>query len=116
MVVIWPVFYEVTPGVNVVADSVRDSITVAEPVAAIPGTAPPGLKVYTINEQLWIKCDEANVLKYVRIYDITGRLIEEQNLSSSTSIPMNGYSDGIYLAEVTLTNNQRITYKLFSGH
>jgi hypothetical protein len=115
VVVIWPALSnESPPGSAIVGDSLKDTIQVLYP-AAITGPLPVGLKVYTDNEQLFIKCDEVNALRHVRIFDVTGALILEQDLGATNSIPMGRFSDGIYLAELTLTNGQQITYKIFSG-
>jgi hypothetical protein len=115
VVVIWPALgNDPVPGNGIVGDSLEDTMQILYP-AAITSPLPAGLKAYTDNEQLFIKCDEANALKLVRIFDVSGALILEQHLSASNTIPMGKFSDGVYLAQLTLTSGQQITYKIFSG-
>jgi hypothetical protein len=115
VVVIWPALSnESPPGNGIAGDTLKDTVQILYP-ADISGPLPAGLKVYCDNEQLFIKCDEPNALELVRIFDVSGALILEQHLSTSNTIPMGKFSDGVYLAELTLTSGQQIIYKIFSG-
>jgi hypothetical protein len=116
VVVIWPIATP-DPGTDPVRTGdtlTTDTITILE-TASISVPLPSGLKVYTQADQLFIQCSEPNALRHVRIFDVTGALVMEQDLSTSNSIPMGKYSDGIYLAELILNNGDKITYKVFSG-
>lgn len=117
VVVIWPICNGISPGDSIEIDTLQDNdtIQVLPIIAGITAPFPSGLKVYTQADQLFIQCSEPNALKHVRIFDVAGSLVMEQDLSASNTIPMGKYSEGIYLAELILNSGDKITYKVFSG-
>ena len=69
------------------------------------------LRVYINEQQLFVKTDEQNLLKRVRIFDTQGRLIVDDELTSSGAIPLGRYAGGVYWVEVLLNDNSRRVFK-----
>jgi hypothetical protein len=107
-VVIWPICpYDP----HILADTTTWSPVLTYP-ESIAGTYGEKLLVYMDGSQLYIKMNAENLLKRVRIYAINGKLIEEQDLSSSGIITMDKYAAGMYIAEVMFADGSLKTYKI----
>ncbi len=80
-------------------------------IASVEPLADERVRVYINQQQLFVKTDDRNLLKRVRIFDIQGRLIVNDELTSSEAIPLEGYAGGVYLVEVLLNDNSRRAFK-----
>jgi hypothetical protein len=109
VVVIWPVGL----GARTI-DSASWSLTIQTGTAAINNATTETLKVFVAEQQLWVQCSEQNLLEYVRIYDVNGALMAGEKIGGNITMPMNQYATGMYLAEVTLTDNSRRLFKIFN--
>ena len=113
IVVIWPVALHNN---TVIVDSARKVITVTDTLTAIINSAGnENLRVFMSGQQLWVECNDKNLVKEVRIYDVTGKLIAQQEVHQQGQIPMDKYSTGVYFAEVILNNNKSKAFKVFNA-
>jgi hypothetical protein len=115
-VVIWPVCPETNANL-LPPDTATYDVSISWP-AGIAQTEGEKLLVYMDGQELNIKTDAGNLLSHVRIYDVNGKLIEEQAVTSSAIIGMDNYAAGMYIAEVIFTDQSRKDYKIINvgGH
>jgi hypothetical protein len=62
--------------------------------------------------QLFVKTAGENLLKRVRIYDVSGALLSEEDVSSSAVIEMAKYASGLYLVRVTFGDDSEKVFKI----
>ncbi len=107
-VVIWPV-----ASGAITLDSVSRLIYIKDTTSTgIQNSDVKKLKVYMDGNELLIKSDAENMPTRVRIYDALGDLMLQQDALLSGVISMNQYAQGVYFAEITLTDNSRLVYKV----
>ena len=114
-VVIWPISLGHSNPFVHISDSLSKTITVLHPVG-IDEMVERNLKVYMNNQQLIIKNEGNYLLKSLKLYDVSGKLLNEQEVSKSGILNMNEYATGIYLAEVNFADNTRMIFKVFNTH
>ena len=87
-------------------------------VAAIDPVTEKRIQVFINQQQLFVKTDEQNLLKRVRIFGVDGKLIVDVDLTSSSVIPLGPIAAGCYLVEVVLNDDSRKVFKLVNlgGH
>ena len=66
------------------------------------------------NQQLIIQNQGKYLLKNVKLYDVSGKLLLEQPISISGVVNMDQYASGVYLAEMNFEDNTRVICKVFS--
>jgi hypothetical protein len=111
-VVIWPKAVSTVSQFIAISDTISKNIIVF--AAGIDGVAERNLKVYMSNERLVIQDDGNYLLKNVKLYEVSGKLMEEQQISNSGTLNMNLYATGVYLAEVNFADNTRMVFKVFN--
>ena len=104
-VVIWPISNSAST-----YDSSFYTVSVTL-VASVEPVADKKLCVYIYQQQLFVKTDDQNLLKRVRISDTQGRLIVDDELTSSGGFALGQYAGGVYLVEVLLSDNSRRVFK-----
>jgi hypothetical protein len=111
VVVIWPIA-TLAPAY----DSLTYRVQVLATLEAGVNTVSNGnLQVFDEQQQLVINTSAGNFLRYIRVYDLQGKLIINQSIVSSTIIPMDKYATGCYLVEVTLYDNSRKVFKVINA-
>jgi len=114
VVVIWPIDSAPTPHAHIV-----DSATASFTITGLAGINDPSLnnvKAYMINSELLIQSDAENTLERVRIFDVSGAVLLDRPAYQNTTIQMDQFASGIYLAEVTLADNRRQIFKVFKSN
>jgi hypothetical protein len=111
-VVIWPKAFSFVNQFIAISDSVSKTVIVF-PVG-IDEIIRKNLKVYMSNGSLVIQDDGNYLLKNVKLYEVSGKLLQEQQISSSGTLNMNPYATGVYLAEVNFADNTRMVFKVFN--
>ena len=114
-VVIWPkVVSAVNPLLTVtIVDTLTRNLSVTYPVG-LDELTERNLKVYMNNQQLIIQNQGKYLLKSVKLYDVSGKLLLEQPISISGVVNMDQYASGVYLAEMNFEDNTRVICKVFS--
>ena len=112
-VVIWPIMKQNGVLVSSV-DSLAFTIRVLYPLA-INEPNDKSLKVFVFNRQLVVQSDGEHALKAITLYDVDGKLLYQQAITASEIFSLDGYSNGIYLAEITFADNTHQVFKVFSG-
>ena len=114
-VVIWPkVVSVVNPLLTVtIVDTLTRNLSVTYPVG-LDELTERNLKVYMNNQQLIIQNQGKYLLKSVKLYDVSGKLLLEQPISISGVVNMDQYASGVYLAEMNFEDNTRVICKVFS--
>jgi hypothetical protein len=114
-VVIWPKVtaqtYPLVPAT--ISDSISKLVTVFYPLG-INEASEKGLKVFMAGEQLLIQAEAGTLLKDVELYDIEGRLLQQQSISGSGIIDMSHYCPGAYLARVFFADNTSVVVKVLN--
>lgn len=100
VVIIWPI---APPAILV--DSLIGQVTIL-PFLGIEKMADNSPELYFANKHLVIQ-DLNSALNRVRIFDIEGRLLIDNQLETSTILPLNGLRKGTYFAEVLYGDNRR---------
>jgi hypothetical protein len=100
VVIIWPIALP-----TILVDSLIGQVTIF-PYLGIEKLADNSPELYWANKSLVIQ-DLNSKLNRVRIFDLEGRLLIDNQLETSTILPLNGLSRGTYFAEVLYSNNRR---------
>jgi len=112
-VVIWPVVLSSADQVHI-----TDSITTLVNVTYGVGINEPNdknLKVFMGGGELIIQENDQYLLKNVKLYDVAGALLYQQELTISGAINMAPFAPGIYFAEINYADNTRRVVRVFSG-
>lgn len=109
-VVIWPIVTSSSQVVHI-SDTLYTQVTVLYPVG-IDEITDRKLKVYLSNEQLMIQNNGTYLLRNVRLYDIAGKLLDEQQITTSGALNMGQYPIGVYFAEINFADNTRAVVKV----
>ncbi len=113
-VVIWPKASNSTNPFVFISDTLSRYVTVLYPLG-VREISERNLRVY-LNGQHLILADDGNYfLKNIKLYDVSGKLLEEQQVSTSGTMDMAQYSAGVYLAEVNFADNTRMIFKVFNA-
>ncbi len=107
-VVIWPI---AVLGTALAPDTTSFQV-VLNGAADIAKTDGEKLLVYMVASQLYIKTEGENLLKRVRIYAISGQLIEERSVYSSTIINMGNHPVGMYIAQIMFADDSQKAFKI----
>jgi hypothetical protein len=111
-VVIWPI---VNFNGNLISstNSLRTLVTIYPTGINEPNDK--SLKVYMSGQQLIVQENDQFLLKNVKLYDVSGALLYQQQISLSGTISMASFAPGIYLAEVNYADNTRRLFKVFNA-
>jgi hypothetical protein len=112
-VVIWPIMKQNGVLISSV-DSLAFNIQVLHPLG-INQPDDKSLRVFVFNRQLIVQSDGEHPLKTISLYDVDGKLLHQQAITASEIFSLDGYSNGIYLAEITFSDNTHQVFKVFSG-
>ena len=111
-VVIWPIAVSTLQQLRVtISDSLSETFTVLNP-ASIDEITDRKLKVYMNGQQLIIENGGQYALKGVQLYDVEGRLVQEQPVSRSGAVDMSRCASGVYFATVTFADETRAVVKV----
>jgi hypothetical protein len=111
-VVIWPIVSNSSNQLHI-TDSVSKTIIVFYPLG-INEPDDKNLKVYMSGQQLIVQENDQYLLKNVKLYDVSGALLYQQQISISGEISMASFAPGIYLAEVKYADNTCRLFKIFN--
>ena len=110
VVVIWPF------SILANADTTTTTLQVTPALSSgLKSLADVRTEVFINQQQLFIQTTAENYLKHVRVYDLQGRLVVDQNLSSSTALNMIKYATGCYLVELTFVDDSQKVYKVVNS-
>lgn len=111
-VVIWPILVSNPDNLLVtISDTITTTIVVVHGVG-INEIAERNLKVYMNGQQLVIQDNGEYLLKNVRLFDIAGNLLQEEELSLSGAVNMGQYVTGVYFAEINFADNTSAVVKV----
>lgn len=99
IIIVWPV------ASVAIVDSARAPIQIAN-VLGLEEQVEQEILLYATNDQLFVRKSSTEIeLQYVRIYAISGQLIEQHILTSqNTTIPLQHLPEGVYVVEMTSGN------------
>ena len=108
VVVIWPIYNGGHAGPN---DSIRITIMIIP--LGIAESPLSKIYLYQGGDLLHLAFGDAqNLVQRVRIYDILGKTVYNDNPDNAKNIPTNGWQQGIYICEITSTNGERKTLRV----
>jgi hypothetical protein len=110
-VVIWPIMNN-NGNLITSSNSLRTLVTIYPMGINEPNDK--NLKVYMSGQQLVVQENDLYLLKNVKLYDISGALLCQQQISLSGEISMASFAPGIYLAEVNYADNTSRLFKVFN--
>lgn len=111
VVVIWPVLIYNGTQTRQLGDSIKIQVTVIDPTGINKSEPESRVYAYIFENTIYIKSSEMNV-KHVRIYNISGQMIQETT-SPGTNIPLTNASPGIYIAQLTTYDNKEYTFRFY---
>ncbi len=99
IIIVWPV------ASVAIVDSARAPIQIVNALG-LDELSGNEIQLFVANEQLFIrKSSQQNALQYVRIYAVSGTLIEQHLLhSTNNNIPLRHLPDGMYIVEMVSGN------------
>ncbi|MCW3126948.1 MAG: hypothetical protein JWO03_2606 [Bacteroidetes bacterium] len=107
-VVIWPIYIGGHAGTQ---DSIHISVTLT-PVAGLDEA--PLAKMYLVQRAGTLSIyfgDFQNIVQQVSLYDLNGQRLFSGSTNDSQSIPVMGWSEGVYFCEITTYRGERRTIK-----
>jgi hypothetical protein len=111
VVVIWPISQSA-----LTYDSTTTSVQVTPVLTSgLKSFADIKTDVFINQQQLFIQTTAENYLKHLRVYNLQGQLLIDQNLASSSALNMDKYSTGCYLVELTFIDNSQKVYKVVNN-
>jgi hypothetical protein len=112
-VVIWPKALFPLDSVVNISDSLGKTVTVLYPLG-LDEIVERNLKVYMSDQQLIIRNNGNYLLQNVKLYDLSGKLLNEEQLTNSGTLNLNQYAEGVYLTEINFADNTRMIFKVFN--
>jgi len=100
IIIVWPV------ASVAVVDSARAPIQIANALG-LEEQGGNEIQLFVANEQLFVrKSGQENALQYVRIYAVSGALIEQHSLHAmNNTIPLQQLPSGMYIVEMVSGNS-----------
>lgn len=120
-IIITPAYFEAGPDIFVVWPIITNNdafsqlphqIYVLDPTEIIPIPGSGDLKIIQSNGIVSLKNEGQNVLKRVRLFNISGQLVYDRSYQNNMAIDIGRFGSGLYFMEVQFADNREQIIKL----